>query len=380
MIMTLKGRELLGLLETRGVCIDSVITFLIDFQNKHKFEEVDFYILDHEFEEKFGVTWNSLLKPWYEKKGVSRYLIKSWNCLLVETPDGERLRVKFAIFNDSDVDGVVFLETPRTYKDVSSFENIEMDGWDGSECLLDYRAYEIKANTGIEVARLEEYDINFRAYLHTNIACNLPRETGMYIYGVLDSDTSQYIRPVEKDYFMPDSNVIIVDNEDPGFRIVQPSRLRLGEYFHEQSKPWDKYENFKGFLGVNVTDKWSFFFSYAGYGDAVKTYLFKRAGDGKLNLEWETRLCKEGKYEVFVYMATELMIDLDVPTSQNYTLVNGNNEYPLQLVYPRRRSGWVSLGEFNLESGSCKMILSDEGVKGQVIVGDAVKWVYKGNR
>ena len=79
-------------------------------------------------------------------------------------------------------------------------------------------------------------------------------------------------------------------------------------------------------------------------------------------------------------MATELMIDLDLPTSQNYTLVNGNNEYPLQLVYPRRRSGWVSLGEFNLESGSCKMILSDEGVKGQVIVGDAVKWVYKGNR
>lgn len=380
MIMTQKGRELLGLLETKGVCVDSVIIFLVDFQNKYKFKEVDFYVLDHEFKATFGVTWSSLLKQWYEKKGISRYLMKSWKCLLVETPDGEKLHVKFAIFNDSEVDGVVYLKTPRIYKDVSSFENMEMEGWDGPEYLWNYRTYEIKANTGIEVAMLEEDNVNFKGYLHTNIAYNLPRETGLYVYAVLDSDTSQYIRPVGKDYFIPDSNVIIVDNEDPGFKIVQPSRLRLGDYFHDKSlKPWNKYENFKAFLGINITDKWKYFISHDGYGDVVKTYLFKRAGEGKSNLEWDTQLCREGKHEVFVYLVTELMPDLGVPISQNYTLVSGDNEYPLRLVVPRRWNGWISLGDFNLKAGSCSVILSDKGVKGQVIVGDAVKWVYKGN-
>ncbi|WP_099292862.1 hypothetical protein [Butyricimonas sp. Marseille-P3923] len=380
-LMALKGRELIGLLDARGAVVDSVVAFLVGFQDKYKFKEVDFNVLEHEFKERFGVSWNSLLKPWYEKKGVPRYYIRSWESLRVETSDGDKWRRKFAIFNDSDVDGVVYVKTLRSVIGNAAFFG-PVDDRSGAKDKITYKSYEVKANSGIEVVAHEEDNINLKILLLVNIASNLPREVSLGVYNVYCADTLQYVYAIGKDYFMPDSNEIIVDNEDAGFKIVQSaSRVRLGDYLHEKSlKPWEKYANFEGFFGINVTDKWKSFFTYNGYGDVVKSYLFKRAGGGKSCLEWSVRLHKEGKYEIFVYITPDVIRDLSEPQNQYYTLVNEENEYSLQLINMRRNGGWYSLGVFHLESGISKVILSDKGIKEQTIVGDAVKWVFKGEK
>ena len=40
--------------------------------------------------------------------------------------------------------------------------------------------------------------------------------------------------------------------------------------------------------------------------------------------------------------------------------------------------GWVSLGLFKLPVGECKIVLTDQGDREQVLLGDAIKWVYTG--
>ena len=43
----------------------------------------------------------------------------------------------------------------------------------------------------------------------------------------------------------------------------------------------------------------------------------------------------------------------------------------------KEQVGWVSLGLFRLPVGECKIVLTDQGDKNQVLLGDAIKWVYR---
>lgn len=38
--------------------------------------------------------------------------------------------------------------------------------------------------------------------------------------------------------------------------------------------------------------------------------------------------------------------------------------------------GWILLGRYRLFPGECKIVLTDEGEKDQVLLGDAIKWKY----
>ena len=129
---------------------------------------------------------------------------------------------------------------------------------------------------------------------------------------------------------------------------------------------------------IFVTDKWKWL-ANSGYGKIVKSHLIKQAGTGKKCLEWNTRLDKKGKYEIFVTINGSYIPRLSEPQNQYYFLINGNKEHELQLLDVLKNAGqWRSLGVFDLQAGTCKLILTDKGIKGQTIDGDAVKWIYLG--
>ncbi|WP_148375245.1 MULTISPECIES: ABC transporter permease [Butyricimonas] len=376
-LMTLKGRELVGLFDTKGVVIDSVISFIARFQDRYQFQEVDFDVLEREFAERFGVSWSDVLRSWIEKKGVPQYLVKGEKSYLVKTPYGEKWRRKFAIFNDSEVDGIVFVKT-FVLTVGKEFLPVE-EAVSNLKNTTEYKAYEIKANSGIEVVAHEKYNLNLKINLLLNIARNLPREEFLIGYHIYHEDTIQYTRAIGKDYFISDSNEIIVDNEDANFKIIQSGpRIRLGDYFHEKSlKPWEKYVNLSNEM-IFVTDKWKWL-ANSGYGKIVKSHLIKQAGTGKKCLEWNTRLDKKGKYEIFVTINGSYIPRLSEPQNQYYFLINGNKEHELQLLDVLKNEGqWRSLGVFDLQAGTCKLILTDKGIEGQTIDGDAVKWIYLG--
>lgn len=375
-ILVLKSRELLNRLNVQGVHIDSLVNFIFSFQDTYRFQQVDFSLFDQEFENKFGVNWLSILSTWLTQNQIPRYLVDVSHLQLIPNRTGLMARAVFNIFNDSDTDGFIHFNVNSEISRNGGKYNYELEKHK-RHLNVNYYAHEIKAHTGKQIALVVE---NVRNYtLHTNISHNLPfsyfpQQTREWI-----SDTSRYIKAITKDYFTPDSNETIVDNEDLGFKINQSSHLRITNLFKNSTEDTEKeYESFKGF--VLATTQWKQDISQDSYGLFVRSYLFKKAGRGKSSLEWTTQLDKEGEYEIMVFMPKEVLSKREKGQQQKYIIHQGKEEKIIYLDDPTWKYGWISLGNFYFPQGKCKIILCDEGAKEQVIIGDAVKWVYKNSR
>ena len=65
---------------------------------------------------------------------------------------------------------------------------------------------------------------------------------------------------------------------------------------------------------------------------------------------------------------------------KQYYIVDVGGEKQEVSVDIKEHVGWVSLGLFQLPVGECKIVLTDQGNKDQVLLGDAIKWVYRGDK
>ncbi|MFR5658459.1 MAG: hypothetical protein ACLUDU_11015 [Butyricimonas faecihominis] len=65
---------------------------------------------------------------------------------------------------------------------------------------------------------------------------------------------------------------------------------------------------------------------------------------------------------------------------KQYYIVDVGGEKQEISVEIKEYVGWVSLGLFQLPVGECKIVLTDQGDEDQVLLGDAIKWVYRGDK
>ncbi|WP_455785874.1 golvesin C-terminal-like domain-containing protein [Butyricimonas faecihominis] len=108
-------------------------------------------------------------------------------------------------------------------------------------------------------------------------------------------------------------------------------------------------------------------------------------GEGKSWVEWRTNLERVGKYELFVHIpefsAMNIMYKSNLLSqrgTQSYTIVLLEARYEISIN--TSDYGWISLGEYESTSGECVVMLHDTGDPNHIIIGDAVKWVYVGER
>lgn len=91
-------------------------------------------------------------------------------------------------------------------------------------------------------------------------------------------------------------------------------------------------------------------------------------------MTWEVDLPKEGEYEAFVYIPS-YSLNMNI---QKYRISPLGDEE--KVVSIDTKGKWCSLGIYNCLPGISKISLSNEGEENQMIIGDAVKWVYQGKR
>lgn len=371
-IFVLKERELVDILQTQGVDQDKLVFFLMDFFNKYRFKMVDFEQLNEEFKAVFQVDWNMILPSWYMNNKIPTYLLKIAKILRVKTENSKdcRYRIEFAVFNDSDVDGVVNFRT-STYLPGGWPEMQRAHKEKRRESIIKYHAFKIEAGTGKRFAFEVNEFLDFM--INTNIAGNLPNSFLCRATGIFASDTTQYMEEVSRDYFLSDTNEFIVDNTDPGCKITQPSTLlKLVKNEHLKSpKSWIRFINFKEENAIFPTSQWKEYIDQNCQGTTIRSFVFTRGKSGDYRLTWEADLPKEGVYEAFVYIPS---YSLNMMQKYKISPLGGEEK----VVYVDTRGEWCSLGVYNCLPGVNKISLSDEGEENQIIVGDAIKWVYQG--
>ena len=410
--------ELLRLLSVRNIPMEQITAFLATFIRENRFRQVEFDEMNREFVEKFGVDWMDVLPAWYENRKIPVFFVRDFKVENVTSrEDGEgslsgfafsggftipdqanrRSRVSVNVFNDSDVDGVVSFEA----RDVTfSGMNSRRQGREREKVVT--RNFLVKAGTGMQIAVVLK---GMTSTFNTNISSNLP--TKFFIQGLTNisktTDTTEYVKDLDRSYFMPAPGEIIVDNEDENFKLISPpSRKRLRNLISPLSE--SRYEMGSNLMireGVEVVPR--HMISSEAYGLNKLTHAFMLQGS-KAKMEWTARVEREGEYEILAYIPPKVfahrmeeqekggrgsgiftvsafsVTESEPEEVKQYYIVDVGGEKQEVSVDIKEHVGWVSLGLFQLPVGECKIVLTDQGDEDQVLLGDAIKWVYRGDK
>ena len=355
--------------------------FLVGFVQQYTFKQVDFETFNTAYKQEFGIDWMEFLPQWYSENRVPAYIIRDFKMAeilesgMTENLTGKkRYKVQASIYNTGEVDGII------------SFSFYTDKGPQQKNFL-------VKRHEGQRIEWIGE-EIGFGVILLTNIARNNPG-TKYAQKGVTTNDTTQRIEQLPFSYFQPPANEIIVNEDDEGFRIIQPkSRLLLGRLLGQREEGYITINGSSPYTGE--LPEWTYFAapSYA-YGDITEGFVSKKAGRGDFSVEWHARIEKSGMYEIFVYMTPipcltckRYIYNLrnSIPTNtiqlfQYYTVTcdEGVKEIPLDvnIGWKAEKGKWISLGRFKLTPGEHVITLSDKSNTSDFnIYADAVKWVY----
>lgn len=397
-VFKLKSEMLCGYFSTQGIKTAELNDFLNDFINRYNFNQIRFEDLKQEFSDQFGVGWDEILPLWYTSDEIPAFLIQD---ILIEkieedisnTDNGitdTRNRIQFAVYNDSDVDGIISLSMSSS--EYSHRGDIFFTFGESASVSASFadRNFLIKAREGKKIAVvLDGHPSSF--CINANIAQNRPNNIrSLEPVKGKTKDTTQYEQSVDKRYFMPEPNEIIVDNEDPEFQMENASTGgRLMQWSGEVRKE-DKY---LANTYVLSNKKWNFLIDNGYYGGCIRSCVAKKAAKGDARVIWNAELNRGGEYEVYVYMpqlssssstsfrfgglgmTTSFSMDQSGKKEQYYTIDFGDRSEEIVLDV-RDQSGWVSLGRFTFSPGNASVSLSDKGEPQQVIYGDAVRWIY----
>lgn len=327
--------------------------FYLEFTRNHLFQETTFEEFSRQFRQTFGFQLDSLIKNWYNNNQLPLFDIQdAWIAGDSLEVNGLFKRYKyylyhFKVFNRGNVPGLI-----RTGKN---------NGWI------------IPPHEGREIKAYLPWDEGMICYLQMPLSQNIPsiieiKEKSTKAH----EDMTSSIFKVDSSFFLPNENEIIVDNEDPGFRVVKIENF-ITSLFH-------KDENSKKYYEFFHEDKWLPTIDQKFYGCPIQSAFYKSSTRaGKQKVEWSVSLPQEGKFEVFFYFVEHFPWgDPKMEHTRLYTVFDGQKEHEVIATLSKEQDeSWVSLGVFDF-SKNAKVTLSDKNLNTenhQGIVADAVKWI-----
>ena len=381
-MMKLKGVYLRNYINSK-LAANEFKEFMADFTKKYQFQEVNFTYLNSEFIRRFHFNLMDLIPTWYTANSTPRFIVKGIDADQIEMDDYTKYIVKFSIHNPTNVEGVITVNVeegggmfpggPRGGRGRMA----QMESKPAKNYIIGPQAYkEIRILCDERPSALT---------IMTNIAQNLPSIIRQHFAKVTttSSDTTSGMFDTDATLFTFNPKEITVDNEDPGFRIIESNQKnKLQSLFRKESE--DKYKNLNSWMPPS---RWTATVGTNYYGDYINSVMYKKAGNGSNKAEWTTQIQIPGFYEVFVYSA-------DLPffgwhrgrseekKTQYYTVKHddGEEEIAVETEGGPRQQGWNTLGTFYFSAGEAKVTLSDKGsTPDQIIFADAVKWVYTNN-
>lgn len=404
-----KSVELLKLLSTRGISTERTRAFVRHFLLSRTFQNVDFADFRQAFYQKFGLDWMDLLPSWYEKQGLPAFIVKDYKREMYNLSREQReeireqqtsypeipvdvscycdsVLVKVSVFNDSDVDGVISIEMPGQMR---TFLRDHEEKGTGQEVVG--KDYLVPARSGRKITVITGVECDI---LNTNLSLNVPREI---ITDVSMDEAKEGIpcrvKEIERSSFFPPPGVVVADDVDKGFSLVHPtSRGFLRRLFSREKEI--NYEPYMDglFLQKGGEILPGYFIREQAYGLYKHTQAYMIQGCGA-RMEWVTGIVRGGNYDVYVFIPPKITLNRMIKEveqtkdwessvqkvelsniKQYYTIVHEGKEDKV-IAEINENTGWILLGRFYLERGTCKVILSDEGQPYQVLQGDAVKWI-----
>jgi len=218
--------------------------------------------------------------------------------------------------------------------------------------------------------------------INTLFSMNNPGELQFPLMDSMEGKTDENAENEEvldKLPLLHESNEIIVDNEDPGFRIYQEiSSGRLKQWLNIGS---DQGSDYREMFIWWAPEYWQKTIRSNYYGEYVKSAVYTRAGKGERHVSWTARIDQPGYYDVYTYIGKRggrMMADRgggrNAMKDLHFTVEHDDGEEDVIVDWENAENGWNHLGSYYLSPDSARVILTNSS-EGRTVNGDAIKWV-----
>lgn len=360
---------------------DSLLSFIQDFHERYRDRSVSFECFAKDFHEALGIDPVPVVRELYSARGIARFWLRDVKIEGATVEEKPRL-MSFKVWNRGVTSGVVSV----VHRSAERLRILECWKIEANECrkINYYVSGEMAAVT-----------LNLGLSANNPPTCfpvtHLPKDIEDWEMNIL-ADTALFKSPDE----------IIVDDEDPGFLIVEKKNRWLpGKTWEEREvRQQDQY----------MPEGWCYTMR-GGYGEVLKRQCMKGAGRGESRVEWNARIEEEGTYQLFIYNFASSVVNYNL-CSHNYIFSHGTREEKITLSFsgcpkydepnarvrysytpeievkinyadgntesfiPSSYVNWIPAGTYALPKGEVKLVLYTSGVSpGELYCADAVKWV-----
>ena len=214
----------------------------------------------------------------YENVGVPAFVVKDVSvCRIVD--DKDKFMAMFRVWNRGNADGIITVEGCE-YDPEMRTNRVFM------------KNYEVKAGE----SKAFRFPVpKYPLHLWTNFSRNLP---DYYTFpGSRDQVTGgEGIDRIDTSCFKSFAGEILVDNDSPGFKIIDNDAAFF--QWRKQGKK-DPVDLLYGAFAYPV--KWTLCVTDKAYGDEIRSLYCKSTGKGKTRVEWSAVVEDPGEYELFIY-------------------------------------------------------------------------------
>lgn len=370
-ILKLKSNNLKYFI-TAQVAAGEFEAFLKSFNETHIFEEVTFTEFARQFNKRFGIDLLPFIHQWYTTDRPAELMLNNVEVNSVVVDDFTKYQVRFKVYNRSKVKGILTVKIEEGGGGQRGFRPERRE----AERNNNLHNYIIPPQSAWEIKIIND-ERPGRVSINTNVSANLPSEY-MYNFSKVDrevTDTLSGLFPVDTLLFTGGPGEIIVDNEDPGFNVLETNtRHKLKDLFRKEEE--DKYQNF---FPWKFPSRWTAVINSNCYGKPVHSAVYKAKGVGANKVQWVTTIPKDNYYEVFIWNPKFENWNWRRRNrgheghTQTYVVGYEEEEENITVDLGQEENGWVSLGNFYFPAGKVSVTLSDN-VSAGFVMADAVKF------
>jgi len=331
-----------------------------------------------QFVDQLGVqNPEEAIDAWYRATHLPGYELERAETFLVLEGERTRTQVEVDLSNPTAVDGVVAV----------SFRYRQVDAvpwWQQNEGQADYtQMVSMPAGTRKKLGILLDRpaaEMTIDTYVSRNIPSMMQtpfNEATLRRDAVAHAD--EIIEKIADDP-PPEVTEYVVDDEDDGFEFVmgqKPNWLRRAvvDLFDLE----EQEVNYRAMRWRDAPGTWQATTDQRFYGRFVLSGRYKRAGDGRSGVAWQTEVARAGDYELYYYCGPleEMKREHRRQRVDNQlTFLVHHDEGPEETVLDlgEAQEGWNELGTYRLAAGTARVELSDK-IGGRAVVADAIKWV-----
>lgn len=359
--------------------------FLQKVLTEYRFKNITFEEFDQRIKETFNTELTPIMDDWFNAKTLPGFLISPLSAVLVKSGDMMKTMVKLKATNFSDDEGLIKLSF-RLGGGGGGPGRGGFGGGGGSEDMIDKLIY-LEPHQTKDLSYLLEGEPRM-VTINTMTSQNIPQVLTEN-FREIEEDTRATPYEGESISENPVLTIqpgeIIVDNEDPGFKITNNNKESLLEkWIIKEDEGELKYQ---GINSWRPPTSWTAITNTEFYGNYVLSGYYIKSGDGSQVAEWNAPIDNSGFYEVYyhLYKARNMMRGRGGPgggrggrgqESGEYEFIIHTSDGPIEqsLDINEAEEGWNSLGSYNLSSGTALIELSNKSEM-SVVFADAVKIV-----